>query len=106
VIAAILQDPAQHAGKTYPLYGSRELSQYEIAEMLTEVLGHKITYLPLEIVAFKNILQEMGFYASLPAAHGIRLSGLPERSLLRNKRSGENAHRPGAPRDDGLHPQE
>jgi uncharacterized protein YbjT (DUF2867 family) len=61
VIATILKDPAQHAGKTYPLYGSREVSQYEIADMLTQVLGHKITYVPLEIAAFKNMLKEMGF---------------------------------------------
>ncbi len=61
VIAAILKDPTQHAGKTYPLYGSREVSQYEIADMLTQVVGHKITYVPLEIVAFKNMLKEMGF---------------------------------------------
>jgi NAD(P)H dehydrogenase (quinone) len=61
VIAAILKDPAQHAGKTYPLYGSREVSQYEIADMLTQVLGSKITYIPLEIEAFKTLLKELGF---------------------------------------------
>jgi NAD(P)H dehydrogenase (quinone) len=61
VIAAILKDPAEHAGETYPLYGSKELSQYEVADMLTQVLGNKITYVPLEIVAFKNMLKEMGF---------------------------------------------
>jgi uncharacterized protein YbjT (DUF2867 family) len=61
VIAVILRDSAQHAGKTYPLYGSREVSQYETADMLTQVLGHKITYVPLEIVAFKKMLKEMEF---------------------------------------------
>jgi NAD(P)H dehydrogenase (quinone) len=61
VIAAILKDSAQHAGKTYPLYGSREVSQYEIAEMLTRVLGDKITYIPMEIEAFKTLLKELGF---------------------------------------------
>jgi NAD(P)H dehydrogenase (quinone) len=61
VIAAILKDPAQHAGKTYPLYGSREVSQYEIADMLTQVLGNKITYVPLEIESFKTLLKELGF---------------------------------------------
>src|SRR5271163_3682084 len=38
VIAAILTNPVGHAGKIYPLYGPKELSQYEIAGMLTEVL--------------------------------------------------------------------
>jgi uncharacterized protein YbjT (DUF2867 family) len=61
IIAAILIDPADHAGKTYPLYGSKELSQYDIAEILTQVLGKKITYVPMEIEAFKQMLKEMGF---------------------------------------------
>ena len=61
VIAAILKDPVQHAGKTYPLYGPHELSQYEIADMLTQVLGNKITYIPMEIEAFKTLLKELGF---------------------------------------------
>jgi hypothetical protein len=34
------------------------------------------------------------------------LPGLPRRSLLRNQRSGEEAHRQRAPRNDGLHRQE
>jgi NAD(P)H dehydrogenase (quinone) len=61
IIAAILNDPTDHAGKTYPLYGSKELSQYDIAEILTQVLGKKITYVPMEIDAFKQMLKEMGF---------------------------------------------
>jgi uncharacterized protein YbjT (DUF2867 family) len=61
IIAAILNDPAEHTGKTYPLYGSKELSQYDIAEILTQVLGKKITYVPMEIAAFKQMLKEMGF---------------------------------------------
>jgi len=60
-IAAILNDPAGHAGKVYPLYGSKELSQYEVADILTQVLGTKITYVPMEIESFKAMLNEMGF---------------------------------------------
>jgi hypothetical protein len=59
VIAAILKDPVQHAGKTYSLYGPHELSQYEIADMLTQVLGNRITYIPMEIEAFKTLLKEL-----------------------------------------------
>jgi uncharacterized protein YbjT (DUF2867 family) len=40
-IATILNNPAEHAGKSYPLYGARELSDYEVAEILTEVLERK-----------------------------------------------------------------
>src|SRR5277367_634343 len=61
VIAAILNNPAEHAGKIYSLYGPKELSQYEIADILTEVVGRKISYVPLEIEAFMEIWQEFGF---------------------------------------------
>ena len=61
IIANILNDPASHAGKTYPLYGPTELSQYDIAEMLSQVLGRKISYVPMEIADFNEILKGMGF---------------------------------------------
>jgi NAD(P)H dehydrogenase (quinone) len=61
VIAAILNDPGDHAGKVYPLYGPKELSQYEIAGMLTQVLGRKISYVPMEIPAFMEIWKKTGF---------------------------------------------
>jgi len=63
VIAAILNDPSEHAGKSYPLYGPKELSQYDIAETLTRVLGRNITYAPMEIDAFIALLKDMGFSA-------------------------------------------
>ena len=61
VIAAILNDAAEHAGKTYPLYGPKELTQYEVADILTQVLGRKITYVPVEIEAFSEIWKDMGY---------------------------------------------
>ena len=63
VIAAILEGPAGHAGEVYPLYGPRELSQYDIADMLTQVLRRKITYVPMEIPAFSELLKGLGFNA-------------------------------------------
>jgi len=61
VIAAILNDPAEHGGKIYPLYGPKELSQSEIADILSQVLGRKIIYIPMEIEPFKQVLKDMGF---------------------------------------------
>ena len=61
VIGAILSDPADHAGKVYPLYGPKELTQYEITDVLSEVIGRKITYVPMEIEPFEQVLKEMGF---------------------------------------------
>jgi uncharacterized protein YbjT (DUF2867 family) len=57
VIASILANPCPHAGKTYPLFGLEELTQYQIADMLSEVLGRKISYLPVEIPDFEPILR-------------------------------------------------
>lgn len=61
VIAEILLAPAEHAGKTYPLFGPTELGQGDVADILTDVLGRKITYVPMEIEAFGELLTEMGF---------------------------------------------
>ena len=61
VIAAILNDSAEHAGKIYPLYGPKELTQYEVADLLTQVLGRRITYVPVEIDAFREIWKQMGY---------------------------------------------
>jgi uncharacterized protein YbjT (DUF2867 family) len=63
VIAAILNDPGKHSGKSYPLYGPKELSQYEVADILTRVLERKITYVPLDIEAFQKLLKERGYTA-------------------------------------------
>jgi NAD(P)H dehydrogenase (quinone) len=63
VIARILRNPAEHAGKVYPLYGPSELSQHEIAEILTQVLGRTITYVAMEIQPFEQVLKDMGFNA-------------------------------------------
>ncbi len=63
VIAEILNRPADHAGKTYPLYGPTELSQREVAGLLTQALGRTITYVPMEIAPFGELLTGMGFNA-------------------------------------------
>ncbi|HEX4140619.1 MAG TPA: NmrA family NAD(P)-binding protein [Candidatus Methylacidiphilales bacterium] len=61
VIAAILADPKPHAGQIYPLYGPTELNQYEIADILSGVVGRKITYVAMEIEPFQQVLKDMGF---------------------------------------------
>ena len=60
-IAALLNDAPKHAGKVYPLYGPTELSQTEIAEILSTALGRKITYVAMEIEPFKQVLKDLGF---------------------------------------------
>lgn len=60
VIAAILDNPAPHAAKTYPLFGPVEVDHYEIAEKMSRVLGREVTYQPIELDEFAVILQEWG----------------------------------------------
>lgn len=57
VIAAILSDPAPHSGKTYPLYGPVELTQAEVAEILSKTLGRTITFEPVSLEAFRSDIE-------------------------------------------------
>ncbi|MFD7291482.1 NAD(P)H-binding protein [Streptomyces sp. NPDC059863] len=60
VIAAILEDPAPHAGKIYRLYGPVELNHYEIAEKMSQALGRQVTYVPIGLDEFATILEKRG----------------------------------------------
>ncbi|MEU7858401.1 NmrA family NAD(P)-binding protein [Nonomuraea sp. NPDC049141] len=60
VIVAILEDPAPHAGKIYPLYGPVELNHYEIAEKMSKALGRQVTYVPIDLDEFAAILEKRG----------------------------------------------
>jgi uncharacterized protein YbjT (DUF2867 family) len=60
VIAAVLEDPAPHAGKVYPLYGPVELDHHEIAEKMTRTLGRPVTYVPIGLDEFEDILAKRG----------------------------------------------
>ncbi|MGR3866992.1 NmrA family NAD(P)-binding protein [Streptomyces graminifolii] len=57
VIAAILEDPAPHAGQVYRLYGAVELNHYEIAEQMSRALGRKVAYVPVNLTEFEGILE-------------------------------------------------
>lgn len=47
VIAAILEDPKQHAGKTYELFGLEEHTHGELVSIISEAVGRKVEYQPL-----------------------------------------------------------
>ena len=54
VIVGILEDPAPHGGKVYPLFGPKEYTQAEIAQVLSRVLGKDVRY---KQVTMKELLQ-------------------------------------------------
>ncbi|MEM5344224.1 NAD(P)H-binding protein [Paraburkholderia azotifigens] len=57
LIAAVLAQPSDHIGKTYPLLGPVEMNQREIADEMSEVLGRKITYSPSTIEQYRTHLE-------------------------------------------------
>jgi uncharacterized protein YbjT (DUF2867 family) len=56
LIAAILQHPAAHVGKTYPLFGPVELTHPEIAAIISHVIGKEVRYQQVPIEQFAEVL--------------------------------------------------
>lgn len=60
VIAGILEDPAPHGGKIYPLYGPVEFTYQETAQVLSRVLGKDVEYKQVDFEEFSRALQASG----------------------------------------------
>jgi NAD(P)H dehydrogenase (quinone) len=56
LIVAILQDPAPHIGKTYPLFGPVELTHPEIAAVIGQVIGKQVRSEQVPIEKFAELL--------------------------------------------------
>ena len=56
LIAAILQHPTTHVGKTYPLFGPVELTHPEIAAIISQMIGKEVGYQQVPIEQFAEIL--------------------------------------------------
>jgi uncharacterized protein YbjT (DUF2867 family) len=65
LIAAILENPQAHAGKTYNLNGPVELSQQGVADAVGQVLGRTITYVPISLEQYDREMAEAGLPAFL-----------------------------------------
>jgi uncharacterized protein YbjT (DUF2867 family) len=57
VIAAILADPAAHAGQIYALFGPVEMNYDEIAAEVGRVLDRPVRYRPIEIAEFARMVE-------------------------------------------------
>jgi NAD(P)H dehydrogenase (quinone) len=60
VVAAVLQNPSEHAGQTYPLFGPVEMDHDQMAAELTEALGRKIVFENVSIGAYSKSLEAVG----------------------------------------------
>lgn len=58
VAAAVIANPEGHLGQTYRIYGPEEVTGYDIADTLTDVLKRKITFTPIEPETFAGILKQ------------------------------------------------
>ena len=70
VIVGILEDPASHRAKIYPLYGPVEFTHKEIAQVLSRVLGKDVPYKQVSLETMLQILTSGG--QKPPAEHSAR----------------------------------
>jgi uncharacterized protein YbjT (DUF2867 family) len=56
VVVGILEDPASHAGKAYPLHGPVEYSHEELAAVVGRVLGKEIRFEQVDVPTFLELL--------------------------------------------------
>ncbi len=70
VIVSILEDPASHRGKIYPLYGPVEFTHQEIARVLSRVLGKDVQYKQVSMETWLQIMASRG--QNDPAEHSAR----------------------------------
>ena len=59
VIAHILADPKGRGGKTYSLHGPEELDHHQIAQKMSNVLGVRLEYRPVEIPEFRDRMEKV-----------------------------------------------
>jgi NAD(P)H dehydrogenase (quinone) len=69
VVAAILADPVPHAGSTYQLFGPVEMDGNGIATAMSEVLGRKIGYSPMDVKGFQEMLAKIPRLSEYFAQH-------------------------------------
>ena len=60
VIANILAEPQEHAGKTYPLFGPKELTFQEEAEEISRVIGKPVRYEVMDVPTLAKMTKENG----------------------------------------------
>ncbi len=108
VIAGILEDPAAHKGKIYPLFGPVEYTYEETAQVLGRVLGKHVQYKQVDFEEFSRVLQvereECGPREFLPVPASQRgRDRPPERHLRWHERPGREARWPAAHDARGVH---
>lgn len=63
VAAALLEDPARHAGQTYPLFGAVEMNHEQMAAQLSIALARPILFQNVSIDEYCRSLEALGISA-------------------------------------------
>ncbi|QFU86613.1 hypothetical protein YIM_07010 [Amycolatopsis sp. YIM 10] len=63
MVATILRDPGEHAGRVYELTGPRALDMTEVAQEFSKALGRTVSYLDVPLQWWRT---EVLAHASLP----------------------------------------
>ncbi|GIE34895.1 NmrA family transcriptional regulator [Actinoplanes italicus] len=79
--AAVLTDPARHAGRIHELSGSRALTFAEAVELISRASGRPITYKQLSLPEYEAHLVEQGWPAEV-AHHLAEMFAIMERGTL------------------------
>jgi NAD(P)H dehydrogenase (quinone) len=74
VIAHVLANPGDHAGKTYTLHGPVEMNHTEIAAAMSEALGAEITYAPTSIEGFKQKMEQLYKFPPFLVQHLVEVA--------------------------------
>lgn len=73
-VAAILDDPKKHKGQRYILTGPERLSQYDIAQIASEVLGKEIQYVSITPEQWADSVKDAGLLPAFLIKHLIEVS--------------------------------
>ena len=65
VAVSILQDPDGHEGKRYQPTGPKSLSMQDMMDICANILGRKVSAMPMPIFMFKKAIMQMGFHPYL-----------------------------------------
>ncbi|SKC98346.1 Uncharacterized conserved protein YbjT, contains NAD(P)-binding and DUF2867 domains [Chitinophaga ginsengisegetis] len=60
VAFTVLKEPAKHAGQTYILTGDEALNYWQLADIIGEVIHHKVTYVPLTLEEARERMEMKG----------------------------------------------
>lgn len=73
-VAALLDNPEKHKGQRYVLTGPERLSQYDIAQMASEVLGRNIEYVPISLEQWADAVTDAGLLSEFLIKHLVEVS--------------------------------